>query len=400
MFGILSIFLWVALLFAIVPVGYLLLLAFASQWTAPDIEVPLVPTNRFLIAIPAHNEQNVIGATVERLMAMDYPKELFGIHVVADHCTDQTARIADRNGAISHERHEEPRGGKGAALTWLFNRILPGSDCDAVVILDADTQTDPSFLRIMDAHLVRQAQVIQGQHVIWNAGFGWFPSLVSAMFLIDNRFQNLGRSNLGLSAKNMGDSICFRASVLRQIGWGEGLTDDYQLRLRLLFAGIRIVYEPSAIGYGEAVPNLGQARGQRARWLRGTRDASRHVRWRLLKEGVRQHDPAQIDGALQAYFPSYSTLTLMVGGVLLLQLLVNWIAGPVFSMALVASWAMIMAILFLYPFFGLALVRAPYKAYLAILFGPFYIGWRTWLALTARFSRKPVIWNRTAHGQQ
>jgi cellulose synthase/poly-beta-1,6-N-acetylglucosamine synthase-like glycosyltransferase len=399
MFEILSILLWIALLLAVIPVGYLLLLAFASRRPTPRVEVPVAPTNRFLIAIPAHNEQNVIGATVEQLMAMDYPKELFGVHVVADHCTDQTALIACQNGAISHERQEEPRGGKGAALTWLFNRILPGNNCDAVVILDADTQADPAFLRIMDAHLVRQAQVIQGQHVIWNADAGWFPSLVSAMFLIDNRFQNLGRYNLGLSAKNMGDSICFRASVLRRIGWGEGLTDDYQLRLRLLFEGIRIVYEPGAIGYGEAVPNLGQARSQRARWLRGTRDASQHVRWRLLKEGIRYRDPARIDGALQTYLPSYSTLTLIVVSLLLFQLLVNWIAGPFFSTALVASWAVMLAILFLYPFFGLALTRAPYRAYLALLFGPFYIGWRTWLALTARFSRTPVIWNRTAHGQ-
>lgn len=397
---ILSTLLWVALLFAILPVGYLLLLAFASWRPAPRVELRLAPTNRFLIAIPAHNEQNVIGATVERLMAMDYPKELFAVHVVADQCTDQTAWIAHQNGAISHERREEARGGKGAALTWLFNRILSGDDYDAVVILDADTQADPCFLRIMDAHVVRGAQVIQGQHVIGNANFGWFQSLVSAMFLIDNRFQNLGRSNLGLSAKNMGDSICFRASVLRQIGWGEGLTDDYQLWQRLLLAGIRIVYEPSAIGYGEAAPNLAQARNQRARWLRGTRDASQQIRWRLLMEGVRHHDPALIDGALQAYLPSYSTLTLMAGVLLFLQLLVNWIARPFFSPALVASWAVIVAILFLYPFFGLALARAPFRAYLAILFGPFYIGWRTWLALTARLSRTPVTWSRTPHGQQ
>jgi cellulose synthase/poly-beta-1,6-N-acetylglucosamine synthase-like glycosyltransferase len=397
---ILSILSWVALVFAILPVSYLLLLAFASWWPALRVEPRLAPTNRFLIAIPAHNEQNVIGATVERLLAMDYPKELFAVHVVADHCTDQTAAIARWNGAISHERREEARGGKGTALIWLFNRILSGDDYDAVVILDADTQADPCFLRIMDAHVVRGSQVIQGQHVIGNANFGWFQSLVSAMFLIDNRFQNLGRSNLGLSAKNMGDSICFRATVLRQIGWGEGLTDDYQLWQRLLLAGIRIIYEPGAIGYGEAAPNLVQARNQRARWLRGTRNASRQVRWRMLMEGVRHHDPALIDGAFQAYFPSYSTLTLMAGVLLFLQLLVNWIAGPFFSADLVASWAVIVAILFLYPFFGLALARAPIRAYLAILFGPFYIVWRSRLALTARLSRTPMIWNRTSHGEK
>jgi 1,2-diacylglycerol 3-beta-glucosyltransferase len=400
MVEILSILPWVALLIAIPPVGYLLLLAFASQWSTPDVETRLTPTSRFIIAIPAHNEQNVIGVTVERLMAMDYPKELFAVHVVADHCSDQTARIACRKGAISHERLEGPRDGKGAALGWLFDRILPGDEYDAVVILDADTRADSSFLRIMDAHLVSQAQVIQGQHVIWNANFGWFPSLVSAMFLIDNHFQNLGRSNLGLSAKNMGDSICFRANVLRQVGWGEGLTDDYQLRLQLLFAGIRIVYEPNAIGYGEAAPNLGEARKQRTRWLRGTRDASRQVRWRMLLHGIRQRNPILLDGALQAYFPSYSTLTLTAGIILFLQLLVNWIVGPFFSTAVIVTWGVLLGILFLYPYVGLAAAKAPLRAYLALFFGPFYIGWRTWLALKARLGRAAVTWNRTTHGQQ
>jgi hypothetical protein len=51
-----------------------------------------------------------------------------------------------------------------------------------------------------------------------------------------------------------------------------------------------------------------------------------------------------------------------------------------------------------YPLIGLALERAPLKAYLAILAGPFFIVWRTWLALTARFGRRPVVWIRTVHG--
>ena len=65
--------------------------------------------------------------------------------------------------------------------------------------------------------------MIHGQHIIRNPNQSWFPALTWAMFLIDDRFQNLDRSNLGWSAKNMRDSICFRVDVLRQLGWGEGL---------------------------------------------------------------------------------------------------------------------------------------------------------------------------------
>lgn len=398
--GMASIVLWALLLFATPPVGYLVLLALASLRPARRVEPSQVPMNRFLIAIPAHDEQSVVGATVDRLMAMDYPKELFAVHVVADHCTDQTAAFARQSGATVHERREGPSGSKGAALAWLLGRVLPRGAFDAVVVFDADTQAAPAFLRLMDARLALGAQVVQGQHVIRNARAGGFASLVEAMFLIDNRFQNLGRANLGLSAKHMGDSICFRAAVLREIAWAEGLTDDYQLRQRLLLAGLRIAYEPGAIGSGEAPANFAQARAQRARWLRGTRDAGRLFRRRLLVEGIRHRDSAMIDGAVQSYFPSYSTLTTLAVSAMSLLLGVGRSAGPVFPAGLVGAWATIAAVLLLYPFFGLALAGAPARAYRAILSGPFYVGWRTWLALAARLGRTPVAWIRTPHGQE
>ena len=125
------------------------------------------------------------------------------------------------------------------------------------------------------------------------------------MFLIDNRFQNLGRSNLGWSAKNMGDSICFRVDVLLQLGWGEGLTEDYHLRHKLLLNGIRIAYEPAAIGYGEAPITWSRARAQRARWLRGTHDTSQQY----YKTPPRRRDEkAQFGHAGWGYSSQFSLL--------------------------------------------------------------------------------------------
>ena len=236
---------------ALVPFAYLVTLAIASVRSIPP-PARRKPTHRFQIAIAAHDEEAVIAATVEQLRMLDYPNDLFEIHIVADHCSDRTAALARQAGAIAHERNSGPRTGKGAALSWLFAKILE-QDSDAVVIFDADTQVDPDFLRVMDARLALGEDVIQGQHIIRNPLDGWFPSLTWAMFVVDNRYQNQGRVNLGLSAKHMGDSICFRSRVLRKVGWGEGLTEDYQLRQKLLLDGIRIAYAPRAKGYGEAV---------------------------------------------------------------------------------------------------------------------------------------------------
>ena len=98
--------------------------------------------------------------------------------------------------------------------------------------------------------------------------------------------------------------------------------------------------------------------------------------------------------------PSYSTLTVISVFSLLTQLAVNLLARPIFSQWLIWLWVAVVGALFVYPLFGLALEKAPFRAYLAIMSGPFFILWRTWLALNARFGGKEVAWVRTAHGGQ
>ncbi len=391
----------ILLLLAAVPFGYLYLQAIASARSAPETKARPQPTNRFIIALPAHDEAAVIGATVRQLRALDYPADLFSVHVVADHCSDGTAAAAWEAGAVVHERNSGPRTGKGAALSWLFRRALADDGppaYDGVIIFDADTRVDAPFLRVMDARLALGEQVIQGQHVISNPDAGWFPALTWAMFLVDNRFQNYGRSILGWSAKHMGDSICFRADLLRRIGWGEGLTEDYQLRQRLLLEGVRIAYEPKAIGRGEAALTWAQARAQRARWLRGTHDASRQFARQLLREGAKRRDAALLDGALQARLPSFSTLTVLTMLFLFFQIIINLLAGEVFAWGAVTAWGVMAAALFVYPLLGLALEKAPLKAYAVMLSGPLFVVWRTWLAARSRFGRREVVWVRTTHG--
>ena len=382
------------------PLGYLLLLAIGAIRSASTPSTHgRSPSTRFMIVIPAHDEAVVIKATVSRLLAIDYPAHLFSIHIIADHCSDNTEEVARHAGAVVHERNEGPRTGKGAALSWLFQRILEKEQCDAVVIFDADTWVDPEFLLVMDWRLEQGDQVIQGQHIIRNPKQGWFPALTWAMFLIDNRFQNLGRSNLGWSAKNMGDSICFRVDVLLQLGWGEGLTEDYHLRHKLLLNGIRIAYEPAAIGYGEAPITWSRAQAQRARWLRGTRDTSQQFVKHLLVEGVKSRNLAMLDGGLQASFPSYSTLSLLSLILLMIQVLINYFIKHIFPWPLIGAWTAMVVTLLFYPLVGLALERAPVRAYIAILLGPYFIIWRTWLAFISRFGRKQVTWIRTKHGE-
>jgi cellulose synthase/poly-beta-1,6-N-acetylglucosamine synthase-like glycosyltransferase len=48
----------------------------------------------FSLLIPAHNEESVLGETLEILLSLDYPSELFEVIVINDGSVDQTERIA------------------------------------------------------------------------------------------------------------------------------------------------------------------------------------------------------------------------------------------------------------------------------------------------------------------
>jgi cellulose synthase/poly-beta-1,6-N-acetylglucosamine synthase-like glycosyltransferase len=381
-----------------IPSAYWFILAIAAIKPRPQPEImAFEPCNRFALVIPAHNEETVIEKTVQRLLTLDYPANLFTIHIVADHCSDATASLARGAGAIVYERFDGPRNGKASALSWLFQHILAEGNFDAVVIFDADTRVDRNFLHAMDLRLKSGDKVIQGQHIISNSDNGWYPALTWAMFLIDNRFQNLGRANLGWSAKNMGDSICLRADVLRQVGWGEGLADDYQMRQKFLLHGIKIAYEPAAKGLGEAPLTWAQARAQRLRWIRGVDDANQQHASQLLRAGISARDPALLDAALQAYLPSYSFLTVGTVFLFLINLLGYQWLGQVMPPLFLALWLTLLGTLFLYPIFGLALENAPKKAYRIILLSPVFIVWRIWLTIVGRLAKQNVTWIRTAH---
>jgi glycosyltransferase involved in cell wall biosynthesis len=77
---------------------------------------------RFLVLIPAHNEEAGIDATLGSIDAIEYPGQLVSVVVVADNCTDDTAARAIAAGAEAMTRIDSERRGKGYALGWALER--------------------------------------------------------------------------------------------------------------------------------------------------------------------------------------------------------------------------------------------------------------------------------------
>jgi len=349
---------------------------------------------KFAVVITAYNEAGVIRSTLEKIYALDYPSDHFEVFVAADNCTDDTAHIARSVGTVCFDKEDGGPIGKGPVLNWLIDRIFEqDEEFDAFVVFDADTVVDKKFLGIMNARLQGGAQVVQGKHTISNPTASWYTALACALMIIDNRFSNQGRQNLNLSAKNMGDSICVRTEVLKTHPWGSGLTEDYDYRLHLLMDSILIEYEPQAVGYGQAPVSWAVARNQRLRWLKGFTETGRKYRRKLFSAALDNKNLAQFDGALGTVVPSYSTLALIT---LLAFLFSLFIRSQVISMVRTLG-SVLLLFWFLYPIFGLTLERAPLKFYLAILTGPFFMVWRSWLRIRLYFLGEGITWIRTDH---
>lgn len=56
------------------------------------------PQMRFLVLVPAHNEEAVIADIIDNLEHMEYPRELYDFYILADNCTDRTVEVARRMG--------------------------------------------------------------------------------------------------------------------------------------------------------------------------------------------------------------------------------------------------------------------------------------------------------------
>lgn len=102
--------------------------------------------NRFAVLISARNEQMVIGNLIDSINRQTYAGELVTTFVVADNCTDDTARIAREHGAVVYERFNKEQVGKGYALNWLLQRMdaeYPDRHFDAYLVLTRTTCLSP-----------------------------------------------------------------------------------------------------------------------------------------------------------------------------------------------------------------------------------------------------------------
>lgn len=227
--------------------------------------------NRFMAIIPAHNEETVIGNLVNSLRNQDYPKELYDIYVIADNCTDNTARIAKEAGAIVYERFDAQNKTKGYALQWfLQQKIKEDAPYDAFCVFDADNIVDVNFIKNMNKKLCQGETVVQGYRDIKNPTDSWITAGYAIFYWTMNRFYHLARYNVGLSPLINGTGFMVKFDAIKPEGWNtQTLTEDIEFSLKRIIKGKKLGWATDAIVYDEQPVGFKQSWSQRSRWTVG-----------------------------------------------------------------------------------------------------------------------------------
>jgi cellulose synthase/poly-beta-1,6-N-acetylglucosamine synthase-like glycosyltransferase len=226
------------------------------------------------IIIPAYNEAAGISRTLDSLVEADYPSK--EIIVVDDGSTDNTYHIAtgykskfpkDNNNIFSVFR--KLNGGKSSAI----NYALRLSKNDIVIVIDADSMIGRGAIRSIIKHFKNADIVAVGGYVsiINHHTYNFFINCTALEII--NSWNLMGRTfNLLGSVMIVPGALgAFRKKTLieRGIYDKDTITEDFDITIKILKTGGKIIFEESSLTYTDVPGNLKGLYNQRKRWYSG-----------------------------------------------------------------------------------------------------------------------------------
>ena len=256
--------------------------------------------HKFMAIIPAHNEEMVVSNLIESLKNQTYDKNLYDIYVIADNCTDNTANVARRAGAIVLERFDPAHKTKGYALQWfLKKKIEENADYDAFFVFDADNIVDKDFILNMNKKLCQGEDVVQGYRDIKNPTDNWITAGYALFYWTMHRLYHLARYNVGLSTLLNGTGFMVRFDVVKPNGWQtETLTEDIEFSLKRIIKGKKLGWATDAIVYDEQPTSFKQSWSQRSRWTVGHMQCMKRYTGELFNSVKEHRSLVTFDGFL------------------------------------------------------------------------------------------------------
>lgn len=261
-----TIVLMVALMLTLV-VNYITVpLSIIHKFREAKIEsTPLKEFPRISIIVPAYNEEEVLGRTIENLIEAYYPdKEII---VVDDGSTDSTHEVAKKYVPRGIKVISRVNGGKYAAL----NTALVYATGDIIITVDADSLvTRTALVEIVKSFEDPEVGGVAGTLKVFNR-HTFLTKLQSLEYLIQIEVVRRAFDNFGTITVAPGAFSAFRRSAVQASGNydPDRLLEDFDLTIRIQKAHKVIRGDSEALCYTEAPESLRDVYKQRLSWYRG-----------------------------------------------------------------------------------------------------------------------------------
>ncbi len=248
----------------------------------------------YAVLIAARNEEKVLPLLLNSIKEQTYPAELIDIYVIADNCTDRTADVARSMGAITYERQNKEKVGKGYALEFLFHRIKKEKGFrayDAYMVFDADNVLRKNYIEEMNNAYSAGNKVLTSYRNSKNYGKNWVSAGYALWFMRESCHLNNPRSLLGTSAAISGTGFLIDSSIIeRNNGWKFFLlTEDVEFTVDCILHGDRVGYCHAAELFDEQPETFRQSWRQRMRWAKGFFQVFRNYGKGLCKGSLKLH---------------------------------------------------------------------------------------------------------------
>jgi cellulose synthase/poly-beta-1,6-N-acetylglucosamine synthase-like glycosyltransferase len=262
------------------------------------------------ILVPAHNEASGLGATLQGFRSRMRPQDR--LVVVADNCSDETARIARETGAEVVERFNDMQRGKSYALEAGISYLRQQPPAQ-VLVLDADCQIDPDFVSTLSRQCAASDRPVQSLYLMQAPPGDVRPASRFAEFAwrIKNWVRPLGGRALRFPCALNGSGMIFPWPQINSVQVANGnLAEDYTLGLDLMRAGHAPRFSEEAVVLSQFPTSLESRQGQRRRWEHGHLDLITRTAPGLIFEALTTGNWALLRAALDLLIPPLALLAM------------------------------------------------------------------------------------------